>query len=81
MRDGPLVQDVRNAPLDMAHKIRALSNKSKRNSKSARMVAELKPIHGATAFEDEYIIDGYCIEVNRALDEQVVHSSCIVEID
>ena len=37
------------------------------------MEAELKSIHGATAFEDKYVVDGDGIEVNGALDEQVGH--------
>ena len=41
------------------------------------MEAELKSIHGATAFEDEYVVDGDGIEVNGALDEQVGHRGSV----
>jgi len=72
MKHDSIVHE-RNVPLGMAHKIRALSNRSKRVS-SARTEAELKPIRGATASKDEYIVDGDPVKVNRALDKQVVHS-------
>ena len=72
MKDCSIVHDEQNVPPGMAHKIRGLSNKSK-CVVSAR--TELEPIRGATASENEYIVDGDCIKMNGALDGQVIHSA------
>ena len=54
-----------------------VSYRTKQRNSSARMEVELKSIHGATAFEDEYIVNGDGIEVNGALDEQVGHCGSV----
>lgn len=70
MKDESIVHDEPDVPRGMAHKIRVLSNKSKCVS-SASTERDLESIHGATAFEDEYICNGDCIKMNGALDKKV----------